>query len=84
MDMITDKNCHVPAKVGRAALVLMLLALPVVADTYVLNSALSGRDDIDWTVASSYSGTYSRDPAASDTVEIPAGMVAKVTAGSAS
>ena len=71
----------------RAALaVASLIAVHggVWADTYVLNSALSGRDDIDWTVASSYSGTYSRDPAASDTVEIPAGMVAKVTAGSAS
>ena len=53
MDMITDKNCHVSAKAGRAALVLMLLTLSAVADTYVLNSALSGRDDIDWTVASS-------------------------------
>ena len=71
----------------RAALaVASLIAVHggVWADTYVLDSALSGRDDIDWTVASSYSGTYSRDPAASDTVEIPAGMVAKVTAGSAS
>ena len=66
---------------------MMAMALCTVstyADTYVLNSALSGRDDIDWTVASSYTGTYSRDPAASDTVEIPAGMVAKVTAGSTS
>jgi len=71
----------------RAALaVASLIAVHggVWADTYVLDSALSGRDDIDWTVASSYTGTYSRDPAASDTVEIPAGMVAKVTAGSAS
>ena len=68
----------------RMSFVLSLCALPVFAGTYVLDSALSGRDDIDWTVASSYSGTYSRDPAAGDTVEIPANMTAKVTAGSAS
>ena len=55
-----------------------------IADTYTLDSALSGRDDLDWTVASSYSGTYSRDPAANDTIVIPANMIAKVTAGSAS
>lgn len=72
------------ASAGWAVVMFSLCVLSAVADTYVLNSALSGRDDIDWTVASSYSGTYSRDPAASDTVEIPAGMVAKVTAGSAS
>ncbi len=69
---------------GLTAMVFSLCAMSAIADTYVLNSALSGRDDIDGTVASSYSGTYSRDPAANDTVEIPAGMVAKVTAGSSS
>ena len=70
------------ARIG--VVTLMLCAMSAVADTYVLDSALSGRDDIDWTVASSYTGTYLRDPEANDTVEIPAGMVAKVTAGSAS
>ena len=65
-------------------LILLCCSLSVIADTYVLDSALSGRDDIDWTVASSYSGTYSRDPTAGDKVEIPANMIAKVTAGSAS
>ena len=58
--------------------------MSAIADTYILDSALSERDDIDWTAAASYSGTYSRDPAAGDTVEIPADMTAKVTAGSAS
>ena len=69
---------------GLAAMALSFCAMSAAADTYVLDAALSGRDDIDWTVSSSYSGTYPRDPAANDTVEIPAGMVAKVTAGSAS
>ena len=54
------------------------------ADTYVFDVALSGQDNVDWTVKESYSGTYSRNPAADDTVEIPAGVTAKVSAGSAS
>ncbi len=79
-----NKLKPISGSVFMVAAALSLYAMSAAADTYVLDSALSGRDDIDWTVASSYSGTYSRDPAANDTVEIPAGMVAKVTAGSAS
>ena len=84
MNMTKGKNFCSSARSGMGALTLMLCAMSAIADTYVLDSALSGRDDIDWTVASSYTGTYSRDPAANDTVEIPAGMTAKVTAGSTS
>ena len=65
-------------------MVLGFVSLSALADTYVLDSSLSGRDDIDWTVASSYSGSHSRNPATGDLVEIPAGMVAKVVAGSGS
>lgn len=70
--------------VAGVMMVLGFVSLPALADTYVLDSSLSGRDDIDWTVASSYSGSHSRNPATGDLVEIPAGMVAKVVAGSGS
>ena len=66
------------------AMAAALGAVTASADTYVFNAALSGQDNVDWTVKESYSGTYSRNPAADDTVEIPAGVTAKVTAGSAS
>ena len=70
-------------KVVTMGIAAVAAVMPAVADTYVLDSALTGRDDIDWTVASSYTGTHTRDPEAGDTVEIPAGMTAKITAGSA-
>lgn len=54
------------------------------ADTYVLDASLSGSASLDWTVKESYSGSHSRNPTANDTVEIPAGMTAKVEAGSPS
>lgn len=68
------------AMAKKIPMVAVLFALPAFADTYVLNQALSGAE-IDWDALSSYSGTYQRPPAAGDTVEIPAGMVAKVDAG---
>lgn len=39
--------------VAGVMMVLGFVSLPALADTYVLDSSLSGRDDIDWTVASS-------------------------------
>ena len=68
----------------RLAFLPAVCAMTAAAETYVFNAALSGQSNVDWTLASSYSGTYSRNPTADDTVEIPAGVTAKVAAGSAS
>ena len=68
----------------RLAFLPAVCAMTAAAETYVFNEALSGQSNVDWTLASSYSGTYSRNPTADDTVEIPANVTAKVTAGSAS
>ena len=71
-------------KLSAMAMAAAFGAMMASADTYVFDAALSGQDNVDWTVKESYSGTYSRDPAAGDTVELPAGVTAKVSAGSAS
>ncbi|MBO5939948.1 MAG: autotransporter-associated beta strand repeat-containing protein [Kiritimatiellae bacterium] len=67
----------------KLVLVSALCSVSAVADTYILKSELSGKD-IDWTSLDSYSGSYSRNPAENDIVEIPADMVAKITVGSSS
>ena len=55
------------------------------AATYEFNDALSSSDTyLDWTSLSSYKGNPASLPGPGDIVEIPAGMTAKVTAGSES
>ena len=55
------------------------------AATYEFNDALSSSDTyLDWTSLSSYKGNPASLPGSGDVVEIPAGMTAKVTAGSES
>lgn len=73
--------CQKPVKLILAS---AFCSVTAAADTYILKSDLSGKDDIDWTSLESYSGSYSRKPKEGDIVEIPANMVAKITTGSGS